>query len=260
MQEHEFDSFDGGHDFNAFDSDDEIETFGCDHAVTTVRCGLFFSDQYKPKSQIEFREHLRKDFPNERRRPEGTRANGVEGFRPRRAYLHKDDATTVVWQQGSAVYLQSEGSYIRDKFLKALESVVQACAATRRVNVEPLTLEVNIVHRFEFSPYEYEQFELHRYFTILPQPSPEIRRLGVFLLQNEINLSYADYGGELIELALKTPVNRKNGCVELTINSHNPFVPTMEDTITSVNKELDSIEELTFDATTKELHQLLDWI
>lgn len=239
----------------------ETETIACSHFVSAVRCALFFSDRDKPKSQAELREQLRSDFPIERRRPDAVRKNGVEGYRPKRAYFQSDDAT-FVWQQGSAVYVQSEAPHDRGTFLKVLDSVVRACAATRPLNVEPLQMEVTVINRFEFKPYEVDQFELHRYFTIVPQPSAEIRKQSVFLFQNDVSLRYGDWGGDLIEMGLKFPAygpGGSNGFIDLTITSQNPFVSTIDETVTCANKDFNSVEELTFDATTKELHQLLNW-
>jgi hypothetical protein len=50
-----------------------------------------------------------------------------------------------------------------------------------------------------------------------------------------------------------------HGIADLTIESQNPFVDEWETTIQKAAKELATVEELTFDATTQELHQLLNW-
>jgi len=236
------------------------ETITCTHLVSVVQCGLYFSDRDKPK-HLDFRECLRSDFPIERRRPEKARRGKVEGFRPRRAYFQPDDSA-FVWQEGGAVYLQSEAPFNKDKFLQALDAVIRACKETRPLDAEPLQLAMTVTNRFEFMPYEVDQFELHRYFTIAPQPSPEIRRLAVFLFQGELNLRYGDWGGDGVDMQLKFPAygpGGSNGIADLTIESQNPFVDELETTIQKAAKELDKVEELTFDATTQEMHQLLNW-
>ncbi len=232
----------------------------CAHSVTVVQCGLHFSDRDKPKP-VDFRECLRNDFPIERRRPENARRNEVEVFRPKRALFQPDDVT-FVWQEGGSVYLRSEAPYNKDKFLQAIDAVVRACNQTRPLNAEPLQLSITITNRFEFMTYEVDQFELHRYFTIAPQPSPQIRRQGIFLFQGELNLRYGDWGGDAVDMQLKFPAygpGGSNGFADLTIESTNPFVSSLEDATQKAAKELDNIEELTFDATTQELHQLLNW-
>ena len=236
------------------------DTITCAHFVSVVQCGLFFSDRDKPKV-TDLRECLRGDFPIERRRPEKPRQNTLEGFRPRRAFFQPDEMT-FVWQEGGAVYLQSEAPYNKDNFLQALDAVVRACKETRPLNAEPLQLAMTVTNRFEFMPYEVDQFELHQYFTIAPQPSPQIRRQAVFLFQGELNLRYGDWGGDGVDMRLKFPAygpGGSNGFVDLTIESQNPFVGALEDAIQTAAKELENIEELSFDATTQELHQLLNW-
>lgn len=236
------------------------DTITCTHTISVVKCGLYFSDRDKPKHQ-DFRERLRSEFPIERRRPEKARRGKVEGFRPRRAYFQEDELT-FVWQEGGAVYLQSEAPFNKDKFLQALDAVIRACKGTRPLDAEPLQLAMTVTNRFEFMPYEVDRFELHQYFTIAPQPSPEIRRLSVFLFQGELNLRYGDWGGDAVDMQLKFPAygpGGSNGIADLNIESQNPFVDELETTIQKAAKELDKVEELTFDATTQELHQLLNW-
>lgn len=235
-------------------------TITCAHFVSVVQCGLYFSDRDKPK-HADFRECLRSDFPIERRRPEKARRNELEGFRPRRAFFHPDDVT-FAWLEGGAVYLQSEAPYNKGSFLQALDAVVRACTKTRPLNAEPLQLSMTVTNRFEFMPYEVDQFELHRYFTIAPQPGPEIRRQGVFLFQGELNLRYGDFSGDAVDMRLKFPAygpGGSNGFAALTIESMNSFVGVLEEATQTAAKEIDKIEELTFDATTQELHQLLNW-
>lgn len=240
----------------------ELKTITCTHSVSAIRCGLFFSDDDKPKSQTALREYLRTEFPIDRRRPDVAHRSQLEGFRPRRAYFDVSEST-FVWQEGGSVYLQSESMHRREEFMRTLNSVIAACGATRARNVEPLQLEVALTNRFEFSPYEMDWFELHKYFSIIPQPADQIRKERLFAIQAEMNLCYAEYSGSMVEMSLKFPAYRRAGCldamVDLAVTSRNPFVGTIEEAMEAARKELNAIEQLTFEAATPQLHQILNW-
>lgn len=239
----------------------ELEATTCNHYLSAIRCALFFSDRDKPKSQAALREYLRREFPIERRRPETVGSNTVEGFRPRRAYFTANE-TSFVWQEGGAVYLQSETPHDRCRFLQLLDAVIQVCASARPLNVEPLQLEITARNRFEFSPFNVDLFELHKYFSIVPQPSAEIIRQKVFLFQGEINLRHGDYNGDYIGLCLKYPAygpGGSNGLVDLTITAQDPCVWSLDEASNSAHKAFNIIEELTLETTSPELHQILNW-
>ena len=240
----------------------ELETITCAHSVSAIRCTLLFSDRDKPSHW--FREYLRTEFPIERVQPKQINRGKIEGFRPTRAYFDAEE-TTFVWQDGRAIFIQTEAPHKRERFLQLLESVVRACAETRPLNCEPLQLVSMCTNRFRFMPYtpnNMDQFELHRYFSFVPCPSAEIRKQGVFLLQNDINQKYASHNGDYIEMDLKFPGHTGgvlDGCVDLEITTLNPAVWWLDTTKDSVTKALDTMHELTHEATTKELHRILHW-
>jgi hypothetical protein len=237
----------------------DLEKITCAHFVSAIRCSLIFSDLDKPSHW--FREYLRSEFPIERCQPQPIRKGTIEGFRPTQAYFDADE-TTFVWQDGKAVFIQSEAPHNRVQFLKHLEAVVHACAETRPLNSEPLQLVCIGTSRFEFMPYDIDQFELHRYFNIVPAPSPEIRKHGVFLFQNDINLKYANHNGDYIAVGLKFPSygpSGTNGFVDLEIATITPCVWWLDTAKNSVTSALGTMHELTHEATTAELRRILNW-
>jgi len=237
----------------------DLEKITCVHSVSALRCTLLFSDRDKPSHW--FREYLRKEFPIERCQPKPINKGTIEGFRPTRAFFDVDE-TTFVWQEGRAVFIQSEAPQNRVRFLQLLESVVHACAETRPLNTEALQLVCMSTIRFEFLPYNIDQFELHRYFSIVPAPLPEIRKHGVFLFQNDNSLKYGNHNGDYIELNLKFPSyapSGTNGFIDLEIATLTPCVWWLDTAKNSVIKTLDTMHELTHEATTDELHQILHW-
>lgn len=237
----------------------DLEKITCVHSVSALRCTLIFSDRDKPSHW--FREYLRKEFPIERCLPKQIITGTLEGFRPTRAFFDADE-TTFVWQEGRAVLIQSEAPHNRVRFLRQIDSVVHACAETRPLNSEPLQLVFIGTNRFQFLPYNIDQFDLHRYFGIVPAPFPGIRKNGVFLIGNDNRLKYANHDGDYIELSLRFPSyspSGTNGFVDLEIATLTPSVWWLDTTKSSVMKALDTMNELTYEATTNELHQILHW-
>lgn len=235
----------------------DLEKITCVHFVSAIRCALIFSDLDKPTHW--FREYLRNEFPIERCQPKPNNKGTVEGFRPARAFFDADE-TTFVWQDDRTVFIQSEAPHHRDRFLQQLEAVGHACAETRPLNTEPLQLVSIGTNRFEFLPYSIDQFELHRYFNIVPAPSPEIRKHGVFLFQNDISMKYGSHNGDYIALSLKFPSYAPSGTtgfVDLEIATITPRIWWLDAAKNSVITALDTMQKLTNEATTEELHQIL---
>lgn len=238
----------------------DLEKITCLHSVSAIRCTLLFSERDKPSHW--FREYLRKEFPIERCLPKPINKGTIEGFRPTRAFFDVDEST-FVWQEGRAVFIQSEAPHNRVRFLRQLESVVHACVETRPLNSEPLQLVFIGTNRFQFLPYDIDHFELHRYFNIVPAPSPVIRKNGVFLIGNDNSLKYANHNGDYIELSLRFPSyspSGTNGFVDLEIATLTPCVWWLDTTKSSVATALDTMHELTHEATTEKLHPILHWI
>lgn len=236
----------------------DLEQMTCVHTVSAIRCTLLFSDKDFPSPWL--REYLRKEFPIERCQKKPIRKATLEGFRPTKAYFDAEEST-FVWQDGRAVFIQTESPHNRDRFLRLIDAVVHACEATRPLNAEPLSLVCMSTHRFHFMPYEVDQFEPHRYFNIVPAPSAGIRKRGLYNFQNDINLTYGDYTGDYISLGLKFPAygpGGSNGTVDLEITTLNPSVWWLDTTKDSVIKALDTMEELTLEASTEELNRILN--
>lgn len=235
----------------------DLEKMTCVHFVSAIRCALIFSDRDQPSHWL--REYLRKEFPIERCQPKPNNKGTLEGFRPIRAFFDADE-TTFVWQDRSALFIQSEAPHNRVRFLRQLESVIHACAETRPLNAEPLQVVCMSTNRFEFMPYVIDQFELHRYFSIVPAPPSVIQKHGASLLQNEINLRYSNHNSDYFELALKFPSygpSGSTGFVDLDISTLDPRVWWLDTAKNSVTKALDTMQELIHEATTPELHRIL---
>lgn len=244
------------------DQDQDQDPVTCAQFISAVRCALSFSQDDKPKSQVALRKTLRTEFPIQRRRPETICRNKVEGFRPRLAFYDLNE-TAFVWQEDNVVYLQSEAPHRREIFLQVLDYVALCCAAASPGNGKVLQLRVTVTNRFEFMPYAVDLFELHQYFSLVPQPPAGIPKQSVFLIQNETNLRYGDVNGDGIEIGLKFPAYGtcgSNGFIDLTITTLDTCVWSLNKVTESADKALNTIDEFTMDVTSPELHRILDWI
>ena len=243
----------------------DTEVLKCSHSASSIQCELWFLyNNERPKSLEQFRESLIGELQVQQDLKDQIRRNKTADFKPTSIPIRLDEHHSVRQQPG-AVFLQSDCPPNKSSFMQQLNSVLRACKATYSTGTELKQLTTKLVQRFEFTPFDPYEFEVHKYFNFAPQEPASMRRQDQHLLQGELNLHFDDPYGNSIDLALKFCPRKAEldaMTVELMIAINDCYqLSSLEELNESdVARAFDVIDELTVELTTPTLHQLLNWI
>jgi hypothetical protein len=242
---------------------EDTSALKCSHNVSSIQCELWFVNYIeKPKSFEQFREELVGELIAQHGAKE--QARRTEEYRPKSAPIRLDDHSSVRQQPGT-VSIQSDCPPNKASFMQQLSSLLRACQTTYSTPAELKQLTVKFTQRFEFTPFDPYEFEVHKYFNLVPQEPASMKRQDQYLLRGDANLHFDDPYGNSIDVALKFCPRKAASdamTVELMIAINDCFqLSSLEDlTESDVVRAFDVIDELTVELTTPTLHQLLNWI
>lgn len=243
---------------------EDTGTMQCTYEVSSIQCELWFANYIEqPRSFEQFREGLIGELAAQHGAKERASRIITEEFRPKCAPIRLDDHSSVRQLPG-AVSLQSDSPPNKASFIKQMSSVLRACQTTYSTPAELKQLTLKFTQRFEFTPFDPYEFEVHKYFNFVPQEPASMKRQDQYLLRGDVNLHFDDPYGNSVDVALKfCPRKTESNAmtVELMMATRDCFqLPSLEDlTESDVLRTFDVIDELTVELTTPKLHQLLNW-